>query len=61
MDFSRSQEGKEENPINYYGFCARERKNTFHITIIKRHIQPKDLFLTLNRIQSGFQLTKILE
>jgi hypothetical protein len=36
MDFSRSHEGKEENPRNYNDFCNRERKNTFHITLNQR-------------------------
>jgi hypothetical protein len=32
MYFSRLQERKEKNPPNYDSFCARERKNTSHIT-----------------------------
>jgi hypothetical protein len=31
--FFRSRERKEENPRNYYSFRARERKNTFYITL----------------------------
>jgi hypothetical protein len=38
MDFSRPHEGKEENPRNYNGLRARERKNTFHITLNQRHL-----------------------
>jgi hypothetical protein len=38
MDFYRSHEGKEENTRNYNGFCARERKNTFHITLNQRQL-----------------------
>jgi hypothetical protein len=36
MDFSRSHDGKEENPRNYNGLSARERKTTFHITLNQR-------------------------
>jgi hypothetical protein len=38
MDFSRSHEGKEENPRNYNGFCAREQKNTFYISLNQRQL-----------------------
>ncbi len=38
MDFSRSHEGKKENPRDYNGFCNRERKNTFHITLNHRQL-----------------------
>jgi hypothetical protein len=38
MDFSRSHEGKEENPRNYNGLRARERKNTFHMTLNQRQL-----------------------
>jgi hypothetical protein len=34
----RSRERKEENPRNYYSFRARERKNTFYITLnLRQH------------------------
>jgi hypothetical protein len=38
MDFSRSHEGKEENPRNYHGLRASERKNTFHFTLNQRQL-----------------------
>jgi hypothetical protein len=38
MDFPRSHEGKEENPRNYNDLRARERKNTFHITLNQRQL-----------------------
>jgi hypothetical protein len=38
MDFSRSHEGKEENPRKYNGLRARERINTFHITLNQRQL-----------------------
>jgi hypothetical protein len=38
MDFSRSHEGKEENPRNYNGLRSRERKNTFHLTLNQRQL-----------------------
>jgi hypothetical protein len=38
MDFSLSHEGKEENPQNFNGLRARERKNTFHITLNQRQL-----------------------
>ncbi len=34
--FFRSRERKEENPRNYYSLRARERKNTFYITLNQR-------------------------
>jgi hypothetical protein len=38
MDFSRSHEGKVENPRNYNGLRAREQKNTLHITLNQRQL-----------------------
>jgi hypothetical protein len=38
MDFSRSHEGKEENPRNYNGLRSGERKNTFHFTLNQRQL-----------------------
>jgi hypothetical protein len=38
MDFSRSHKGKEENPRNYNGLRASERKNTFQITLNQRQL-----------------------
>ncbi len=38
MEFSRSPEGKEENPQKYNGLRARERKNTSHITLNQRQL-----------------------
>jgi hypothetical protein len=34
--FFSSRERKEENPRNYYSLRARERKNTFYITLNQR-------------------------
>jgi hypothetical protein len=34
--FFRSRERKEKNPRNYYSLRARERKNTFYITLNQR-------------------------
>jgi hypothetical protein len=38
MDFSRSHDGKEENPRNYNSLRDRERKNTFYITLNHRQL-----------------------
>ncbi len=49
-DFSRSHEGKEENPRNYNGLGSRERKNTFHITLNQRQLLSFGTVYTVSKV-----------